>query len=74
LLCVFLTLIAATAQVCHVHSGSSNSVDRDCSLCSVAHSSAIVAAAIQSIPTFDQLRTFTIRIDSHFHPPAWNRK
>ena len=52
LLCVLLTLFVATAQVLHVHSGGANSVDRDCSICSVAHSSAQVAIVYLYAPVF----------------------
>jgi hypothetical protein len=52
LLCVLLTLFFATAQVSHVHNGSSTSADRDCSICSVAHSTAQVAPAFQYAPVF----------------------
>jgi mannose/fructose/N-acetylgalactosamine-specific phosphotransferase system component IIC len=78
-LCVLLTLIAATAQVTHVHDGNSNAADRDCSLCSVAHSSAVVAAAIQPIPPFvrtavvgslkPSLRSFLSVSCSYIRPP-----
>jgi hypothetical protein len=52
LLCVVLTLFVATTQVIHVHNGSSTSVDRDCSICSVAHSTAQAASAFQYTPVF----------------------
>lgn len=52
LVCVLLTLFFATAQIVHVHNGNSTSVDRDCSICSVAHSTAQVAAVFQYAPVF----------------------
>lgn len=52
LLCVLLTLFIATAQILHVHNGSSTSVDRDCSICSVAHSGVQAVAVFQYAPVF----------------------
>lgn len=52
LLCVLLILFVAAAQVIHVHNGNSTSVDRDCSICSVAHSIAQVAVVFQHAPVF----------------------
>lgn len=52
LLCVLLILFAAVAQSNHVHSGKSNSPDRDCSICSIAHSGAIVKTTFQPTPVF----------------------
>lgn len=52
LVCVLLILFVATAQVVHVHNGRLTSADRDCSICSVAHSTVQVAAAFQYAPVF----------------------
>ena len=52
LLCILLTLFVATAQIIHVHNGNPTSADRDCPICSVAHSTAQVAAAFQYAPVF----------------------
>lgn len=52
LLCVLLTLLVAAVQVTHVHNGNPTSADRDCSICSVAHSAVRVAAAFQYAPAF----------------------
>jgi hypothetical protein len=52
LLCVLLILFAAVAQANHVHSGKSASPDRECSICSVAHSGALVSTAYQPDPAF----------------------
>jgi hypothetical protein len=59
LLCVLLTLFFATAQVLHVHNGSKTSIDRDCSICSVAHSTAQVAAVFQYAPVFGRTSFIT---------------
>src|SRR5215469_8451580 len=58
LVCVVLTLFVATAQISHVHNASSRSADRNCSICSVAHSTAKAAVAFQHAPVF--VRTATV--------------
>lgn len=52
LFCVLLTLFVGTVQIIHVHNGNSTSVDRDCSICSVAHSGVQVVAVFQYAPVF----------------------
>jgi len=52
LLCVLLMLFVAAAQATHAHNGNPTSADRDCSICSVAHSTAQAATAFQYAPVF----------------------
>jgi hypothetical protein len=52
LLCVLLILFVAAAQTNHVHKASSNSPDHECSICSVAHSTALISVAVQPSPVF----------------------
>jgi len=52
LLCVLLVLLAAVAQVNHVHTGKSNSPSHECSVCSVAHSTALTRTTYQPVPVF----------------------
>jgi len=59
LLCLLLILCAARAQTIHVHDGNFTGPDRDCSICSVAHSTAVVAHAFQPAPIFSQTSLVT---------------
>jgi hypothetical protein len=52
LLCVLLILAAAVAQTNHVHKTSSSSADHECSICSVAHSTALIVVTAQAAPVF----------------------
>jgi hypothetical protein len=52
LLCMLLILFAAFAQINHVHTGKSNSPNHECSVCSVAHSTALARATYQPVPVF----------------------
>jgi len=52
LLCVLLILLAAAAQVNHVHPDNSKTASHECSICSVAHSGAFVNAVYQPVPVF----------------------
>jgi hypothetical protein len=65
LLCVLLILFAAVAQTNHVHRAGSNSSDHECSICSVAHSTAHVVVATQPAPVF----TKTVLVSSQKASP-----
>ena len=52
LLCVLLILFAGFAQANHVHTIKANSPSHECSVCSVAHASAIVKMAYRAVPVF----------------------
>jgi len=51
-LCVLLILFAGFAQANHVHPTKANSPSHECSVCSVAHASAIVKTAYRAVPVF----------------------
>ncbi|HWX91834.1 MAG TPA: hypothetical protein VNY29_04305 [Terriglobales bacterium] len=52
LLCVLLILFVAVAQTNHVHKTSGSSPDHECSICSVAHSTALISVGVQPAPVF----------------------
>ena len=52
LLCIVLILFAAVAQTNHFHTAKSNAPNHECSVCSVAHSTALVGATYQAVPVF----------------------
>ena len=52
LLCMLLILFAALAQANHVHTAKSNSPNHECSVCSVAHSTALARTVYRPIPVF----------------------
>jgi hypothetical protein len=52
LICVLLVLLAGFAQTNHVHTGNSGSANHECSVCSVAHSGALIKASYRPVPVF----------------------
>src|ERR1700693_2074731 len=59
LLCAVLILFAGFAQANHVHTDHSSSANHECSMCSVAHSGALVSVAYQPVPVF--VRSILVR-------------
>ncbi len=47
-----LILFAAVAQTNHVHTAKSNSPNHECSVCSVAHSTALARMTYHPVPIF----------------------
>lgn len=52
LVCVLLVVFSGFAQAIHVHTDDSKLPSHECSLCSVAHSGAVVSVAYQPSPEF----------------------
>jgi hypothetical protein len=59
LLCAVLILFAGFAQANHVHADHSSSANHECSVCSVAHSGALISVAYQPVPVF--VRSILVR-------------
>jgi hypothetical protein len=51
-LCALLILFAGFAQANHVHTTQTSSTSHECSICSVAHSGAILNVTYRPVPVF----------------------
>jgi hypothetical protein len=52
LFCIVLLMLAALAQVNHVHPQNSKLADHSCSICSVAHGGLLIKGVHHPIPLF----------------------
>jgi len=52
LICVLLIFVCRVRQANHVHTGNSGSANHECSVCSVAHSGALISVAYRPVPVF----------------------